>query len=326
MALKLSKRQLVPIAVVGAVIVWMIVVTILSTRRHKLPESSIVLSKEAPVIERGKYLAEGPGACIECHADPAVATKALADPAGFPPDTPMLGGRSFDLSLGVYFARNLTPDRLTGIGGFPAGQVAQLLRYSVNVDHRAIPQVMHNQDLADDDLTAIVAYLRSRPAVPHETPQPGWKLFAGVRLAFLPPAGPNGTPPTHVDAAPTAAYGRYLAHAVSDCYGCHTNQDLVSGAITGEPFAGGVATASTGDPKRFVVSPNITPDPKGKMAGVTEELFLAKFRSPTHPEGTSMPWSSFRKMTDDDLRAVFRYLATVKPVSNDPGPMFRPRS
>ena len=33
-----------------------------------------------------------------------------------------------------------------------------------------------------------------------------------------------------------------------------------------------------------------------------------------------MPWNAFARMTDDDLRAIYRYLKSVPPVDRDPGP------
>jgi hypothetical protein len=34
-----------------------------------------------------------------------------------------------------------------------------------------------------------------------------------------------------------------------------------------------------------------------------------------------MPWLAFGKMTDDDLKAIYRYLRTLEPVDNNPGPI-----
>jgi hypothetical protein len=37
-----------------------------------------------------------------------------------------------------------------------------------------------------------------------------------------------------------------------------------------------------------------------------------------------MPWPYYAKMTDDDLRSIFRYLKTVPPAVNDTGPSLQP--
>lgn len=295
-------------------------------RRFDLELPQIYPSKDVAVLARGQYLVEGPAACVECHADPAVIARAKADPAGFPAHTPLIGGRTFDIPLGVYAAPNITPDQGTHVGSLAGPQTATMLRYSVDADRHVVPPFMHHQGLSDEDLTAVVSYLRAQPGVTHDVVPRQWKLFSDLKLKRLAPLGPKGTPPKHVEEGPTAQYGEYLAHAVADCYGCHTDQSLDTGAFTGEPFAGGVSLASTSDPKLLYVSPNITPDPKsGKMVGWNEELFIAKFRLTSHPEGTSMPWTAFRKMKDDDLRALYRYLVTVKAVANDPSPATRAR-
>ena len=63
---------------------------------------------------------------------------------------------------------------------------------------------------------------------------------------------------------------------------------------------------------------NITQDASG-ISYYNEELFLqalrtgkVKARSLSH----IMPWSIYRGMTDEDLKAIFAYLKTVKPVKH----------
>ncbi len=87
---------------------------------------------------------------------------------------------------------------------------------------------------------------------------------------------------------------------------------LWSGAATNTAFAGpwGVSFAR-----------NLTPDQTTGMGIWTEEMFIKTLRSGKH-WGTSrpilppMPWQDFSKMTDSDLKAVYAYLRSIKPVRN----------
>jgi hypothetical protein len=66
---------------------------------------------------------------------------------------------------------------------------------------------------------------------------------------------------------------------------------------------------------------NLTPDQNTGLGVWTEEMFIQAIREGKHmgngrPILPPMPWEMFRQMTDDDLKAVFAYLRTLKPISN----------
>jgi hypothetical protein len=76
-------------------------------------------------------------------------------------------------------------------------------------------------------------------------------------------------------------------------------------------FAGGMRIE-----KFPVASANITPDATG-ISYYDEALFIRAVRTGhvgARPLNPPMPWWNFRNMTDDDLRAIWAYLRTVKPV------------
>jgi hypothetical protein len=67
-------------------------------------------------------------------------------------------------------------------------------------------------------------------------------------------------------------------------------------------------------------SANLTPDATG-LAGWTAEIFTAAMRTGKHagvgrPILPPMPWELTGKLTDEDLRALFAYLQTLRPVAN----------
>ena len=75
-----------------------------------------------------------------------------------------------------------------------------------------------------------------------------------------------------------------------------------------------------------LVPPNLTPDSRtGRIAAWSEDQFVARFRQGRVIPGSPMPWNAFARMSDDDLRAIYRYLRTVPPVVHETGPSVRPR-
>jgi mono/diheme cytochrome c family protein len=131
--------------------------------------------------------------------------------------------------------------------------------------------------------------------------------------------------------------GRYLVR-ITGCHDCHSpkvqgmtpNLDL---ALSGRPsttqlptetktevHASPDLTAWTG-PWGFSVASNLTPEPTtGIGTRYNEASFIATMRTGKKPNGTPimppMPSDVYQNMTDDDLKAIFAYLRTVKPIRN----------
>ena len=78
---------------------------------------------------------------------------------------------------GKVWARNLTPDRETGIGKYTAEQIKQSLRSGKRLDGKPMAPPMtlvlpHISTWTDEDLDALVVYMRSVPAKPRKAPEP----------------------------------------------------------------------------------------------------------------------------------------------------------
>ncbi len=128
--------------------------------------------------------------------------------------------------------------------------------------------------------------------------------------------------------------GSYIVNAQSFCNGCHSTSanEWLPG---GNPFLGQVEQI---DQARYLVggrqfgavgvgprSRNLTPDPvTGLPAGYTFEEFLHVLRTgedlkhlaPFVPSAgvdllQTMPWPTFRSMTDRDILAIYEYLSSV---------------
>lgn len=283
-------------------------VVLRQSRTFDAPLPAIVASSDPDVIARGRYLVTGPGHCVSCHGDEASSSV----------DRALSGGRGFDLPIGRVHAPNLTSDRATGLGSVSDGAIARALRHGVGFDGRALVGLMAFGDLADDDLRAIVSYLRTQPAIRHPTPPNEWTALGRVVRAFvLKPEPPSRVARGPAPSGPTVENGEYLANAVANCRGCHTERNVRTGRPSGPPFAGGMEFEIA--PGRRLSSPNLTPDAAtGRIAAWTEDEFVARFRAGPVIAESPMPWLSFAAMRDEDLRAIHRYLRSLPAVRRGP--------
>lgn len=124
-------------------------------------------------VERGEYLVELLG-CGACHTDGAL--------EGVPNFDKALAGSSIGIAFssplgnarpGIVFPPNLTPDEETGMGLWTDRQIESAIRVGVGRHSGRRIAVMPWQgytQMTREDISAIVAYLRSIPAIRHEVP------------------------------------------------------------------------------------------------------------------------------------------------------------
>ncbi|MGB4840835.1 MAG: hypothetical protein WBP08_17645 [Saprospiraceae bacterium] len=282
-------------------------------KKWDAPYPEISASKDSAVIARGKYLAYGPAHCSTCHVP---MDKIMAVENG--EILPLSGGWELSIPPGTFIAPNLTSDMETGIGRLSDKEIARTLRHSVGSDGRCILPFMPFQELSDEDLTALVSFLRSQEPVKHELKKTELSFLgrAVMAVGMIKPEGPKNPVPKSVSIDTTAEYGSYLAHSVANCIGCHTKRDMKTGALIGTPFAGGMQfePESLSDGFGFV-SPNLTPDPTtGIMTTWDEQTFISRFKANRVYKGSPMPWGAFSRINDLEVKAIYKFLKTLKPV------------
>ncbi|HEX8107640.1 MAG TPA: cytochrome c [Kofleriaceae bacterium] len=290
-----------------------VAVVVREDRRFDAPYPDIHASMDPAVIARGRYLVTGPAYCTACHGqlDPASRSPVLET------EPHLAGGLALHLPIGTIYARNITPDKATGIGTYTDPEIARVLRYGVDPSGRVTMPFMPFTDMSDDDLAAIVSYLRSQPPIDHPVPASNYNMRGRAARAFLiEPRGPTGPIRAHVGRGPTVEYGQYLANSVANCGGCHTKSNRRTGAAEGVSFAGGSTVDSRTSPGTKFVTPNLTPDPKtGHIYAWSEDVFVARFRTAV-PTASPMPWGNFKNLSEDDLRALYRYLRSLPPAKH----------
>jgi mono/diheme cytochrome c family protein len=321
-AIKPSKTNLMKkiitrtLAVLAIIILSMVSYVLISGNKNfdvAIPDYTA--SKDTAVIARGKYLAFGPAHCASCHTPMDRKTdidKGIT--------MPLQGGWELTIPPGTFRASNLTPDMETGIGKLTDGQLVRAMRYSVNHNNKAMFPFMPFQDMSEADVIALISFLRSQEPVKNKIEPTEYSFLGKALLAFglVKPIAPLSAPPKEVKIDSTAEYGKYVAHKVANCVGCHTNRDLKTGVAIGPEFAGGLMLPADvfSDGYTFV-TPNLTPDKEtGIMAEWNEKAFISRFKAGRVHNGSQMPWGSFSRMNEIELKAVYRYLHALQPIKN----------
>jgi len=284
---------------------------------HEVP--NLAASTEPVVLSRGEYVVRRLASCGLCHGDPRRLKDSLLGDAS----VPFSGGRTWAIPPGAFRAYNITSDRETGIGAVSDQKLVRALRYGIGREGRALLPFMEMQGLADDDLVAVISYLRTLPPVrnavaPHELSVLG-KVVKATLLAN--PVGPKSPPPKIAPRGATVENGRYLVESVANCWACHTERSMKTGEMVGPHLGGGHLEDELEPTKRAWNAPNLTSDPKTGRAGqLTEEQFVTRMRAGRVYAASPMPWNNFARLDEDDLRAIYRYLRTVPKVQREAGP------
>jgi mono/diheme cytochrome c family protein len=171
--------------------------------------------------------------------------------------------------------------------------LARAIREGVRHDgHLIDPTIMPYEfyhSMSDEDLASIIVYLRSIPPIRNALPAP--KTSDDIVAPYAIPIYVPVPPP---DQSTPVKRGAYLVQ-LGACQWCHTLRDENRQSLPGLEFGGG--DLITGLPEQ-ASSANLTPDPSG-ISYYDEAQFLRTMQ-----------------MNDNDLKAMFSYLATVKPVQH----------
>lgn len=252
-------------------------------------EEPLTLPTDSASVARGHHLATAVATCTLCHGED-FGGAVYAD-AGL---------------LGIITGPNLTRGR----GGIDAtgtdADWERAIRHGVRRDGTSLI-VMPSEvyvHLSDQDLAAIIAYLKQLPPVDRELIPTHFRLLGRVLLATgkLPLLVAEKTPRiAHVSSVEPGAsveYGRYLAD-ISGCHGCH-GYGLSGGRVAG--------------PSNLPPASNLTPLGMGSW---TEADFVRAMREGKRPNSIPinefMPWRMFGRMTNEELHALWLYLQSIPP-------------
>jgi mono/diheme cytochrome c family protein len=269
-----------------AFVVLYIVGTVKINKKYKVPVESISIPTDPESIQRGEHIATI-YICTSCH-------------------TESLSGELNFVAPGMVSISS--PNLTSGIGGIGRDYTdedwVRAIRHGVNRDGKAIFIMPSNAYyyMSDEDLGALIAYIKSLPPVddtlPEKRIEPIGRLM--MALGMFPPfpvdqIDHTNQPPAGPEPGVTVAYGEYLARTCKECHGENLN---------GKPF---------GPPGQEVPTPNLTPG--GELGSWSEQDFFNTLRTGVTPNGRQlredMPWKYFGKMSDDELKALWMYLRSL---------------
>jgi mono/diheme cytochrome c family protein len=325
----LKKILLILLAVIVAAVLGLyLYIQVSYNKKYDWPGPDLKSSTDSTIIARGHYLVYGPAHCVSCHVS-GFADMVAADSGKV---VTLQGGVGFPMGpLGVLYTRNLTPDKTTGIGRYTDEQIFRMMRHGIRPSGVAsLPLMMPFWNMADEDLVAIVSYLRSMTPVEHAVPEPQWTFMGKVVRTFAPTFKPikDPTPPAKAPAMDsTVARGEYLARYVCNCVGCHTKRDQMTYEAIGPEFAGGMEFEPwpalhkylNMDTTIWFRTPSLTPSPTTSVWAKykTKADFIARFREGRKIPASPMDWGPFSRMSEEDLTAIYMFLHSLPPVEND---------
>ena len=250
------------------------------------PLPDLTIAATSAQIERGRHLANS--FCASCHSTTS--------------ELPLTGGvdlgKDFPMPLGSYISVNLTP--AGPLKDWSDGEIFRAIRNGIDRDGQVLFAMSgaRGRHLSDEDIQAVIAYLRSQPAVANDTPLPPDQY--GPLALMLIGAGviPESEPPITEAIAmppkgPTVEFGKYIL-SYQDCVLCH-GADLTGGT------PGQLAP----------VGPSLS-----AVKNWTRDQFIDTLRTGVDPDGhvlnnQLMPWQNIGRMDDDELAAVYAYLTQL---------------
>lgn len=273
--------------VMAAVAAVYLVTTVRMSKRYDVAAAPIAVPRDSAGLARGRHLAGAIAKCVACHGED-FGGAVMAD----------------DWPFGRLVASNLTSGK-GGVGPrYDDAAMGRAIRHGIRYDGtplRVMPSEAF-QYLADDDVEALIGYIRSVPPVDRELPSmrigPVARVISLLTTFPLIPArvvDHQRVPAATMPEAPTTGYGQYLAN-VGGCTGCH-----------GPGLSGG--QVGPGRP-----ASNLTPAGIGTW---TEEDFRRALREGMRPGGvaidSAMPWRQAGRMTDSEIHALWVFLKSVPP-------------
>jgi len=261
------------------------------TRIYETPNDTIIIPTDAASIELGKHIFQYRG-CEGCHGENLEGKVYLDSPA-----------------IGKVISKNLT----TGTGGVGSDMTdadwIRAIRYGIRKDGTAVLFMPATEFyyLSDEDLGAVIAYIKSVPAANNELPPSSVSLPGRMVMTLMPAVTfiPSELIPMNEPrpAAPTVGitpeYGEYLSLSCKVCHGL--------------TMSGGVIP---GFPSDWPPAPNITFGGGSSLPTWSEQDFINTIRTGKTPlqkelRAQYMPWGSYKFMSDDELKAVWVYLQSL---------------
>lgn len=262
------------------------------TKTYQVEPEQVRFPNDGESLQEGKRIFQYRG-CEACHGEDLEGLVYLDNPA---------------------IGQVITPNLTKGTGGIGNERsdidLIRAVRHGLGPDGTPLLFMPSTEFfyLSDQDLGRVLAYIRSKPPVDNQ-PEPSQLSTTGFvvmnltqEITFLPAEliPHNEESPKPPEPGVTQEYGEYLALSCPVCHGL--------------TFSGGEIP---GFPPEWPATGNLTPGNGSRLPSWGEEGFIEIIRNgekhgrAIHPD--YMPWTSYRHMSDLELRAVFSFLTSLDP-------------
>lgn len=259
------------------------------------------------LVQRGQYIFSLAGGCA-CHTAPK--------------GTPNVGARELPIPMAKLYSTNLTSDKETGLGNWSDQQIRDAITKGIRRNgERLLPAMPYEaySGMAEEDLKALIAYLRTLKPVRKETPALKslvplyrmlgtfvWSTFF-ARSFSAPAKAPQGG----------IERGRYLVEHMALCADCHTPRNFLEVPQSSRYLAGANKGLLGED------MPNITPDKETGIGDWKREEIAELLLTGTKPDLDNVQGlmeevvqAGFKNMKREDALAIADYLKSVPPIKN----------
>lgn len=266
------------------------------TKTYQVEPKQVHFPNDAEDLKEGKRIFQYRG-CEACHGEDLEGLVYLDNPA---------------------IGQVITPNLTSGQGGIAEQRsdidLVRAVRHGLGPDGTPLLFMPSTEFyfLSDQDLGRVLAYIRSKPPVDNQ-PDPSQLSTTGFmamnltrEITFLPAEliPHENDPPLAPGPGLSTEYGEYLALSCPVCHGL--------------TFSGGEIP---GFPPEWPATGNLTPGKGGRLPNWGAEGFIEIIRNgekhgrSIHPD--YMPWTSYRHMSDLELRAVYAFLMSLEPKDFD---------
>jgi mono/diheme cytochrome c family protein len=259
-------------------------------------------------VERGGYLVNSVGACGNCHTPRQ---------QGVPDLSKRLSGgfQTFDEPWFTVKGANITPDKETGIGNWSDADLRKALLEGVRPNGVRLAPVMpygFYKIMAPADIDAIIAYLRSVPAIRNEVPAPQYK--AQQVAASLPGAD---KPMSEADLKDPVKHGFYLS-SIAHCMACHSR--VSEAAPPDFKNAYGKGGREFRGPFGTSVAANISAHPKAGLGGWSDAELRRALTEGVSRDGRKLKppmidyVAYYKTWGPEDMDALIAWIRTIPPI------------
>ena len=272
------------LAVFASVLIVVMSAGLVKLRARIAAVPELKVAGTASQVHRGKAIVDG--FCGACHSKTGTLTGGM--------DV----GKDFPIPIGSFVSSNLTP--VGQLSRWSDGEIFRAIRNGVDAKGRWLIVMSYTNagKLSDDDIEALIAYIRSQPPSGEKTPEPPDQLNPLGLMMLGAGMLPEGKPVlSGVIKAPakssSAQYGEYIL-SYQDCRECHGSK--LTGGVQGQlaPIGPGLNLVKDWTLEGFISTMRTGIDPAG------------------HPLGKAMPWQPIGKMDDEELAAMYEYLVGLR--------------